>query len=179
MSRTAVQIARVPSRYLQRFSEIPEVLFNNAVAKLWASKTSGMYVYGGTSVYRELVAAALLHHAVTGPNGLSGLWLDAEDSRRPSYNQRATYDGEDGVVSLLSRMHDVTVLVIINLGWERVSDDYNAMLGHMLRYRYHRQQQRTILTSSLQPAQILERYGESVQDTLKEAFTPLDLTKKD
>lgn len=147
---------------------IPKRIRDNLESREPVRFEGNLFIQGPSGTGKSLIAASTLTHIVRN-NTVSGRWLDADDyveMIKDSFN----HDGE--LPEMYSSPHLVKyakgvfdVLVIDGLGEERLTPFAQHELGSLIRKRYDKEKT-TIITSSLSPQDVKNRYGDRLASPL-------------
>jgi len=141
----------------------------------------GLYLFGGSGSGKTHVACGVLREVVLN-NFLSGFFITAEkfveasyDEMNPDHELPEMY-GDEHMLKYIHSVYDI--LVLDNLGSERMTDFTKKAITSMLNSRYE-QQLITIITSEIPLSRLSDIYGPRVKSILSECCCVLPFLGKD
>ena len=141
----------------------------------------GLYLFGGSGSGKTHVACGVLMEVVLN-NLLSGFFITAEkfveasyDEMNPDHELPEMY-GDEHMLKYIHSVYDV--LVLDNLGSERMTDFTKKAITSMLNSRYE-QQLISIITSEIPLSRLSDIYGPRVKSILSECCCVLPFLGKD
>lgn len=141
----------------------------------------GLYLFGGSGSGKTHVACGVLREVVLN-NLLSGFFITAEkfveasyDEMNPDHELPEMY-GDEHMLKYIHSVYDI--LVLDNLGSERMTDFTKKAITSMLNSRYE-QQLITIITSEIPLSRLSDIYGPRVKSILSECCCVLPFLGKD
>ena len=141
----------------------------------------GLYLFGGSGSGKTHVACGVLREVVLN-NSVSGFFMTAEKFVEASYDEMNPEHELPDMYSdeyVLKYIHSVyDVMVLDNLGAERMTDFTKKAITSMLNSRYE-QQLITIITSEIPLSRLSDIYGPRVKSILSECCCVLPFLGKD
>lgn len=141
----------------------------------------GLYFFGGSGSGKTHVACGLLREIVLN-HQLSGFFITAEKFVEASYDEMnpdnvlSDMYSDEYMLKYINAVYDV--LVLDNLGSERMTDFTKKAITSMLNSRYE-QQLITIITSEIPLSRLSDIYGPRVASILSECCCVLPFLGKD
>lgn len=138
--------------------------------RVWIETDWWLYLYGGIGRGKSGLAVALLRELIE--QGRSGVFVVVPDMLariRRTYGSRE--DAEADEATIMGSLYDADVLVLDDLGSERVTDWVQEKLFQVIGHR-HDHRKRTILTSNLDPAQLGQHLHPRTASRVDEACGP-------
>ncbi len=129
---------------------------------------NGLLFWGDNSLGKSSAAVILMKECRR--RGAPSLFITAEDLRKADIERTLFHDD----ITVMDRAREVDVLVIDDLGKEHSgASGYSEMLYENLIRIRSAHQRTTIITSNLGPKQLIERYGISMMEVLRETVAPI------
>ena len=187
-----VSNAHIPKRYMDKtLDSYNEDVGSWGVTKAirgWAANIDenlesgeGLYFCGATGTGKTHLAAALLSEILF-TKQLGGFFITAEkfveasyDEMNPDHELPEMY-GDEHMLKYIHSVYDI--LVLDNLGSERMTDFTKKAITSMLNSRYE-QQLITIITSEIPLSRLSDIYGPRVKSILSECCCVLPFLGKD